>query len=209
MRALLCTLAMGGCLALLVSVAWAADEAKGPGGNIGGAVGGAVGGAERGGGNAAAHVEAGPGPRANVNVDAGRGRTNVNVDRGRVNTSVQANRGRIGDSNWDRWGVGRLDDSRFRNSSGNDWRYRRWGNEWWYWMPAGYWMFWRNGDWVRYDPDAYTYGDTYQGNYAASNGPYYEDSNGFYYIDGGRRIYDPSIRRVGGAVGERIEEPTR
>jgi hypothetical protein len=89
-------------------------------------------------------------------------------------------------------------------------RYRRWGNEWWYWMPAGYWMFWRNGDWVRYDTDAYTYDDNYQqGNYASFNGPYYEDSNGFYYMQNGRRIYDPQIRRVANEVGDRGGEAPR
>jgi hypothetical protein len=218
MRLLVSAIALSASLALVAGSVWAADNAKGPGsGNVGGNVG-----VQAGGGGAKVNANVGGGDRgrgADINVDAGRGGANIeaNVDRGNRtdrresvvdrNRSNTRDRGKIGDNNWDRWGVGRLDDSRFRNNAGNDWRYRRWGNEWWYWMPAGYWMYWRNGDWTRYDADSYSYGD--QGNYASFSGPYYEDSNGFYYLQNDRRIYDPQIRRVGNEVGGRIEVAPR
>ncbi len=175
-----------------------------------------------------AHVDAGPGganvdvggPRGGVNIEAGRRGAEVNIDRRGANVDSNrgrdfdrdrnrnsSNRSRIGDRDWDRWGIGVLDANRYRNYSGNDWRYRRSGNEWFYWMPAGYWMFYRDGRWDRYNPDTYTvYNNTYNNGNAVQNanfnGPYYEDQNGFYYMQGGRRIYDPQIQRVAGVGGQ-------
>jgi hypothetical protein len=185
--------------------------------------------------NRAANVDVGP-PHANtgpggapagsgVNVDAGRRGAEINIDRRGANSDANRNRddnrrsnmdrdrnrtsdnrSRIGDRDWDRWGIGALDADRYRNYSGNDWRYRRSNNEWFYWMPAGYWMFYRDGRWDRYNPDTYTvYDNTYNNGYAAQNsnfnGPYYEDQSGFYYVQGGRRTYDPQIQRVASAAG--------
>jgi hypothetical protein len=176
-----------------------------------------------------AHVNAGPGganvdvggPGGGVNVDAGRRGAEINIDRRGANVDANrnrdndrrrdadrdrnrtsSNRSRIGDRDWDRWGIGALDADRYRNYSGNDWRYRRSNNEWFYWMPAGYWMFYRDGRWDRYNADTYTvYDNSSNVQQANFNGPYYEDQNGFYYVQGGRRIYDPQIQRVASAGG--------
>jgi len=115
-------------------------------------------------------------------------------------------RTRIGDSDFDRYGIGRLDANRYASERGNQWRYRHYGNDWFYWMPAGYWMFYGDGRWNRYDADAYStyyYGDNYQQPAAAANfsGPYYEDSNGFYHMNGNQRVYDPNIQRVANVEG--------
>jgi len=140
------------------------------------------------------------GDRGGINVG---GRNGVSVGR---DGRDYIGRSRIGDNGWDRWGIGRMDDSRYRNYSGNQWRYRRYGNDWFYWMPAGYWMFYGDGRWNRYDADSYAsyyYGDNYQQPSVAANfsGPYYEDSNGFYSLNGNERVYDPSIRRVANVEG--------
>jgi hypothetical protein len=159
------------------------------------------------------------GGKDGINIDAGKGGIAVDSQRNkdRDNDRKDSNRrddndrrrddltkrGRIGDGDWDKFGIGRLDDNRYKNQSGNQWRYKRYGNDWFYWAPAGYWMYYGNNHWNRYDPDSYAtyyYGD---GNYvpqqaavpANFNGPYYEDSNGFYYMNGNQRVYDPSIRR--------------
>jgi len=118
-------------------------------------------------------------------------------------------RNRIGDSDFDRFGIGRMDDARYRTYSGNQWRYKRYGSDWFYWMPAGYWMFYGDGRWNRYEPDSYAtyyYGDTYQqpqqpATTAGFNGPYYEDSSGFYHMNGNQRVYDPQIQRVANVEG--------
>jgi len=158
------------------------------------------------------------GGKDGINIDAGKGGISVDSQRNkdRDNDRKDNNRrddndrrrddltkrARIGDGDWDRFGIGRLDDSRYRNQSGNQWRYKRYGNDWFYWAPAGYWMFYGNGNWNRYSPDVYAtyyYGDNYvprqQVVPANFNGPYYEDSNGFYYMNGNQRVYDPTIHR--------------
>jgi hypothetical protein len=94
----------------------------------------------------------------------------------------------LGDNNFDKNGIGSLDEKKFSNEKDNKWRYSRKGNAWWYWAPGGYWMYWRNGDWSRYNVDNYV---------DALSGPYYEDDNGFYSLQGDRKVYDPQIRRVG------------
>jgi len=158
------------------------------------------------------------GGRDGINIDAGRNglqvdsqrnkdRDNNLRDNDRRNNNDRrddlTHRSRIGDSDWDRFGIGRLDNNRYRNYSGNQWRYQRYGSDWFYWMPAGYWMFYGNGRWNRYDADSYSayyYGDTnvqpQQAVQANFNGPFYEDSSGFYYLNGSQRVYDPSIQRV-------------
>jgi hypothetical protein len=161
------------------------------------------------------------GERGRVGVDAGRnridadGRVGAGVDRNRIGADVGA-RARIGDRDFDRFGVGRLDDNQFRNRADNRWRYARYNNQWWYWLPAGYWMFWHGDRWNRYDANTYANyyydgGGTYQQDVqtpadtdvAKASGPYYEDDRGFYYFDSqGRRVYDPQIRRVAESVGQ-------
>jgi len=169
------------------------------------------------------------GGRDGINIDAGRNGLQVDSQRDKDRDNARRNdnnrnksdrdrnnngrrddltsRGRIGDSDWDRFGIGRLDNNRYRNYSGNQWRYQRYGNDWFYWMPAGYWMFYGNGRWNRYDADVYStyyYGNNYaqppvqqtQVVPANFNGPFYEDSSGFYYMNGNQRVYDPSIQRV-------------
>jgi len=151
------------------------------------------------------------GGREGVNLGGARGGVNIGGRNG-VNIGRDGRdyigRSRIGDTGWDRYGIGRLDDNRYRNYRGNQWRYQRYGSDWFYWMPAGYWMFYGNGRWNRYDPDTYAtyyYGDNYvqpqQAVQANFNGPFYEDSNGFYYLNGSERVYDPSIQRVANATG--------
>jgi hypothetical protein len=158
------------------------------------------------------------GGRDGINVDAGRNGLQVDSQRNKDRDNDRRNnndrrddltrRGRIGDSDWDRFGVGRLDNDRYRNYSGNQWRYKRYGSDWFYWMPAGYWMYYGNGRWNRYDADSYAtyyYGDNYvqpqQAVQANFNGPFYEDSAGFYYMNGNQRVYDPSIQRVAATDG--------
>jgi len=164
------------------------------------------------------------GGKDGINIDAGKGGIVVDSQRNRDRDNDRKDnnrrddndrrrddltkRARIGDGDWDKFGIGRLDDSRYRNQSGNQWRYKRYGNDWFYWAPAGYWMFYGNNHWNRYSPDVYAtyyYGDNYipqqQIVPANFNGPYYEDSNGFYYMNGNQRVYDPSIRRMVTATG--------
>ena len=164
------------------------------------------------------------GGRDGINIDAGKGgivvdsQRNKDRDNDRRDGDRRDNdrrrddltkRARIGDGDWDKFGIGRLDDSRYRNQSGNQWRYKRYGNDWFYWAPAGYWMFYGNNRWNRYDPDVYATYYYGPGGYvpqqqvvpANFNGPYYEDSNGFYYMNGNQRVYDPSIRRMVTATG--------
>jgi hypothetical protein len=136
-----------------------------------------------------------------------RNRVAANADRNKVNAEVDRNRrndrANLGDRDFDRHGIGALDDSRFRDRNDNRWRFSKWRNQWWYWMPAGYWMTWNGDRWNRYDEGSYV--DNYNNNdqQQASNfsGPYYEDQNGFYYLDGNRRVYDQQIRRVGNSLG--------
>jgi hypothetical protein len=150
--------------------------------------------------------------RAEINanratVNANRAITNANrvITRGpNIGSEAFVDRtAHLGDRNFDRRGIGPLDEARFANARNNNWRYRRWGNEWWYWVPGNYWMYWRDNRWYPYDYDSYV--DVYQQNQpvqaANYNGPYYEDQNGFYYMNGNQRVYDPQIRRVGGEVG--------
>src|SRR5262249_42998356 len=156
----------------------------------------------------------GEAPRANVQAAPSRGRVDVDVNRGRVGVDLNRNRSldgaraninvrtprqdyfvergnRIGDRNFDRHGIGIVDDRAFVGRGDNRWRYRNWNNEWWYWMPGGYWSFYRGDRWNRYEPDGYiAYNDYYNNTPApavvatpTSNGPYYEDQNGFYYMD--------------------------
>jgi hypothetical protein len=235
------TLAIGMFLATNLSAddkgpAGGAGKSVGEGGHAGGSVGGGGGAGVdvRAGGDAArASVRAGEAARLNVQAAPNRGRVDVDVNRGRVGVdanrdrnldSVRANvrtprqdyfveRGnRIGDSQFDRHGIGIVDDRAFVGRSDNRWRYRNWNNEWWYWLPGGYWSYYRGDRWNRYEPDSYiAYNDYYNNTPApavaatpTSNGPYYEDQNGFYYMDQqGQRVYDPQIQRVGvaGAVG--------
>ncbi len=98
------------------------------------------------------------------------------------------NKKNLGDNNFDKNGVGSLDEKKFSNEKDNKWRFSHKGNGWWYWTPGGYWMYWRNGGWSRYNADNYI---------DALSGPYYEDENGFYWLQGDRKVYDPQIRRVG------------
>ncbi|HEY2880919.1 MAG TPA: hypothetical protein VGJ15_00765, partial [Pirellulales bacterium] len=108
--------------------------------------------------------------KAQVTVDANRAGVNVNVD-GRRDGDVRrdaevrrdANRdanldkrddrrdahatARLGDHEFDRNGIGLINDRDFRNRTDNRWRYQRYGNEWWYWVPQGYWMFYRGDRW--------------------------------------------------------------
>jgi len=164
------------------------------------------------------------GGKDGINIDTGKGGLVVDSQRNRDRDGDRKDnnrrdnndrrrddltkRDRIGDGDWDKFGIGRLDDSRYRNQSGNQWRYKRYGNDWFYWAPAGYWMFYGNNHWNRYSPDVYAtyyYGDNYipqqQVAPANFNGPYYEDSNGFYSMNGNQRVYDPSIRRMVTATG--------
>jgi hypothetical protein len=94
----------------------------------------------------------------------------------------------LGDSGFDKHGIGKMDESKYKDRKDNDWRYKQWGSEWWYWMPGGYWSYWRGNGWHRYDVDAYV-------DYSNSSGPYYEDQNGFYTMQDGRKVYDPHIHR--------------
>jgi len=159
------------------------------------------------------------GGKDGINIDAGKGGIAVDSQRNKDRDNDRRDgdrrdnndrrrddltkRGHMGDSDFDRFGIGRLDDNRYRNQSGNQWRYKRYGSDWFYWTPSGYWMYYGNNRWNRYDPDSYAtyyYGDSgYVPQQAAVpanfNGPYYEDSNGFYYMNGNQRVYDPSIRR--------------
>jgi hypothetical protein len=134
--------------------------------------------------------------------DRGRDNVGVNVDRGRVGVNVDRNRsgdrGRLGDRDYDRHGIGALDDSRYRGRNDNRWRFTKWHNQWWYWMPAGYWMAWDGGRWNRYDEGSYVdnYYNDQQPIASNASGPYYEDQNGFYSFEGNRKVYDPQIRRV-------------
>jgi len=140
--------------------------------------------------------------RANMNMNPAR--VNADVNRGvRINDRnafIERN-AKLGDRDYDRRGIGRLDESRYANYRDNNWRYRRWGDEWWYWLPTGSWDYWRDGRWYPYEANSYV--DVYQQNQPVANfsGPYYEDQNGFYYMEGNRRVYDPQIRRVAGEVG--------
>jgi len=158
------------------------------------------------------------GGKDGINIDAGKGGIAIDSQRNRDRDNDRkdnnrrddndrrrddlSKRGRIGDGDWDKFGIGRLDDSRYKNQSGNQWRYKRYGNDWFYWAPAGYWMYYGNNHWNRYDPDSYAtyyYGNGYvpqQQVPANFNGPYFEDSNGFYYMNGNQRVYDQSIRRA-------------
>ncbi len=193
--------------ALAVGVAYGEPRGRDGGGTGGNNAGNVARGVDRGDGNIGRTVDgAADGRGANVNVD--RNGANVQVDRGRdgANVNVDRNRNvdraRLGDREFDRHGIGALDDNRFRGRNDNRWRYSRWHNQWWYWMPAGYWMVWNNDRWNRYDTD--TYVDNYSNQQPlASNasGPYYEDQNGFYYFEGNRKVYDPQIRRVANSVG--------
>jgi hypothetical protein len=156
------------------------------------------------------------GGRDGINIDPGKNGISIDSQRNKDRDNFRKDndrhrddltkRSRIGDGNWDKFGIGRLDDSRYRNSSGNQWRYKKYGNDWFYWTPTGYWMFYGNGRWNRYDPDVYAtyyYGDGYVPQQVVPtnfNGPYYEDSNGFYYLNGNQRVYDPTIRRQVNAV---------
>jgi hypothetical protein len=157
-----------------------------------------------------AHVEGNAAAKADV--DAARG--NVDVNRGQVNADVNRSvrindrnafverNAKLGDRNYDRRGIGALEEGRYANNRDNNWRYRRWGDEWWYWLPTGSWDYWRAGRWYPYDVNSYTYENEPAPVTAANfNGPYYESQNGFYYMDGSRRVYDPQIRRVAGEVG--------
>jgi hypothetical protein len=152
--------------------------------------------------NDRAALRANANDRARLNVDV-NGRTRVNIGR----DAYVDRKAHLGDRDFDRRGIGPLDDTRFNGRADNNWRYRRWGNEWWYWTPASAWMFYRDGRWNNYDADSYVdvYANPSYGNVgqvsANFNGPYYEDSNGFYYMQGGRRVYDPQIRRVGEQIG--------
>jgi hypothetical protein len=134
-------------------------------------------------------------------VNAG-GNVGVNVNRGPVLST--RNQARLGTSNFDRRGIGRLDEGRFAGRTDNNWRYSRWGNRWWYWLPIGAWAWWNGDRWVNYDADTYVddYGDGYAAPQTAvaaeSPGPYYEDQGGFFYYQGGQKVYDPNIQRVAG-----------
>jgi hypothetical protein len=126
----------------------------------------------------------------------------VNVNRGP--TLSTRNQARIGTSNFDRRGIGRLDESRFAGRTDNNWRYARWGNRWWYWLPVGGWAWWNGDRWMNYDAETYVddYGDGYAAPQTAvaagSSGPYYEDQGGFFYYQGRQKVYDPNIQRVAG-----------
>ena len=145
-----------------------------------------------------ATVDVAPG---RVGVNAG-GNIGVNVDRGPMLST--RNQARLGTRDFDRRGIGRIDEGRFAGQKDNNWRYSRWHDRWWYWLPAGGWVWWNGDRWANYDAD--TYVDNY-GSYAApqtavaagSSGPYYEDQGGFFYYRGGQKVYDPNIQRVAGA----------
>jgi len=87
------------------------------------------------------------------------GRVGMNANRGPILST--RNQARLGTSNFDRRGIGRLDESRFAGRTDNNWRYARWGNRWWYWLPIGAWAWWDGDRWVNYDADTYAdnYGD--------------------------------------------------
>ncbi len=76
---------------------------------------------------------------------------------------------KMGDSNFDKNGIGSMDEKKFSDQKGNKWRYEQRGHEWWYWQPAGYWCYWRDGRWCHYDEN------TYVEVAVAGHGPFYED----------------------------------
>ena len=234
MRLFICTLGFALSMALAFDSAYGAPRGGDSGGggnrgNIGGNIGGNVG--ANVGGNVSGNIQKDSGANVGRN-DGGRdgnsgrnvesavdgrdgnrsGRDNVaaNVDRGRsdLDRNRDGDRGRLGDRDFDRHGIGALDDGRYRGRNDNRWRYSKWHNQWWYWMPAGYWMVWDSGRWNRYNEGSYV--DNYYNNQQplASNasGPYYEDQNGFFYYEGNRKIYDAQIHRIANSVG-RAESP--
>ena len=122
--------------------------------------------------------------------------------------SSGSNKNKLGDSNFDKNGIGRLDEKKFSGEKGIKWRYRQLGNEWWYWTPSGNWSYWRGGQWCNYDQNTYA-------EIGGAQGPYYEDKNGFFQLAGGRKVYDPQIHRDAAAAEscrlghQRERQPTR
>jgi hypothetical protein len=122
-------------------------------------------------------------------------------NRGTANRgSTNRNDNKMGDSNWDKNGIGSMDESKHKDDKDNKWRYQHMGKDWWYWMPGGYWDYYRYGRWNRYNVDTYVDMSPAPSN-GSANGPYYEDQNGFYYLNGNRKVYDPQIQRVASPGG--------
>src|ERR1700690_2444107 len=67
-----------------------------------------------------------------------------NINLGGVNVG-SVNKGdhkiKLGDGNFDKNGIGALDESKHAGDKGVGWRYQQVGGEWWFWAPSGHWCY--------------------------------------------------------------------
>jgi hypothetical protein len=143
--------------------------------------------------------------KGNMSGNSGSGSGSSSVIKKGPNS--ESGKKQMGDSNWDKNGIGSMDESKHKGEKDNQWRYQHMGNNWWYWMPGGYWSYWRYGHWNRYNSDNYVDVGSAPSN-GSGYGPYYEDENGFYHLDGNRKVYDQQIQRVATPGGSGPSAPT-
>ncbi len=108
---------------------------------------------------------------------------------------------KLGDANFDKNGIGPIDESKHAGDKGIGWRYQKLGNDWWFWTPSGHWCYNRGGQWCIYNPSTYI-------SLNGAKGPFYEDQQGFFTLQNGQKTYDSTIHRDGTQAAAQVTAGT-